>query len=344
MSDSVSAAVAAARLKAAGDWLSRLSEQEQLKLQGNGKTDVDKFLIAYERLVKLHRQADNTNTTRSHNGNGNITATSVWFRQGFDQRQDHDQEAEKIKEKEKKNLKSKVGLEYSYFQYRMNEDVMLRIFDYADPHTLAFLCCCCRRFSTLTKRTIDRCISGTVYSRMKSTGLLQAKYCIDRTGVFSVRPFMPFLFSGLPDPIWVTGSGRTGMNGTYFCHSVTAYGFEFKKMSNRRVDALTSHQYRLREEFENSNDEDHWECHIAKRFDQGNLFWYMFRTNSVGQSRYHYWAPLLLDDGQGQRDALDKKQKYPPTTSDLHRTNQVGWQCLGAASLPAPHVSQPAYI
>mmetsp|Transcript_4844 Transcript_4844/g.6418 ORF Transcript_4844/g.6418 Transcript_4844/m.6418 type:complete len:210 (-) Transcript_4844:670-1299(-) len=123
----------------------------------------------------------------------------------------------------------------SFLQFRANDDVMLRILDYVDPSGLANFCCACLRFAALAKSEVDRKVHGSLFSHMRSTGLLQAKMKLEQEGKFiSLSPtLLPFMFSGLEKPVWVHNSGQPGVDGTYVCHKISPYGFEFKKVLSR---------------------------------------------------------------------------------------------------------------
>ncbi len=119
----------------------------------------------------------------------------------------------------------------NFMQHLTADDVILRIFEFLECHSLIRMALTCSRFRQLAyrsahQRTYDIANSRQLNSVMK---LLRAKEQIDGVGygINDSHVRVPILL--LNRRVLVTNAGDTEMNGVYFCTGTNGNGFVFTK-------------------------------------------------------------------------------------------------------------------
>jgi len=260
------------------------------------------------------------------------------------------------------NLKICIN-DHSFLQHLVVDDVILRIFEFLECHTLIQLTTTCHRFCTLSLRSAEqrtqkffeptnksfpsrcsRCDSNSISS---GKGASSPCFCHYRTTIMQLArakeqilgirpkkpPFVSIPMWGLPRRIIVSRCGDEEYNGVYFCTGTNGNGFVFTRPRRYSITDNTNTPF-LR-------------CIISKRFSNDNILWYMSkemnmheddnthnrfdldlisRNNQEKRQIFSFWAELMRS-GEASSDVC----RYPSQTSILSRGGgevQHGWQSL----------------
>lgn len=207
------------QLERYGGWLSSIPRDDVIMLRET--PEYQDFIRAFERLGSAHRRAISMNRS------------SV----SMDDASSH-----------KPSLHSFVladTLTSNFLQFLTADDVILRVFEFLECHSLIRMALTCTRFRQLayrsaTQRTFDVAVSRQLNSVMQ---LLRAKEQIEGVGngMHDSHVRVPILLLGRR--ILVQDCGDPEMNGIYSCTSCNGNGFVFTKprYSNIRV-RRPSHQ------------------------------------------------------------------------------------------------------
>lgn len=211
------------QLERYGRWLSSIPRDDIIVLRET--PEYQDFLRAFERLGQAHRRVVSMNrsamsmdeTTVDHVGR--VPRSFV----------PHD---------------PYVSFTNNFMQHLTADDVVLRIFEFLECHSLIRMALTCSRFRQLAyqsahQRTRDVANSRQLNSIMK---LLRAKEQIDGVGhgMNDRHVRVPILL--LSRRILVTNAGDPEMNGVYFCTGSNGNGFVFTKarFPEQRVPRTTT--------------------------------------------------------------------------------------------------------
>lgn len=119
----------------------------------------------------------------------------------------------------------------NFMQHLTADDVILRVFEFLECHSLIRMALTCTRFRQLayrsaTQRTYDVANSRQLNSVMK---LLRAKEQIDGVGNGTNDSHVRVPILLLPRRVLITHAGDPEMNGVYFCTGSNGNGFVFTK-------------------------------------------------------------------------------------------------------------------
>ncbi len=204
------------RLERSGQWLQSIPRDDVIALQQT--LEYQNFLIAFDKLGQAHRKVvgmnrslmsleDSTSVSTYHPLQGSLFASS-----------------------------------FSFLQHLAVDDVILRVFEFLECHSLIRLSRTCSRFRELAYRSATQRTIGVANARQLNNvmKLLRAKEQIDgvSNNIHDSHVRVPML--GLSRRIYVTEAGDPEYNGVYYCTGNSGNGFVFTKprYPERRIQAL----------------------------------------------------------------------------------------------------------
>lgn len=198
------------QLERCGRWLSSIPRDDVIVLRET--PEYQDFLRAFERLGHAHRRVITTNRS---------TSSMVSMEDSSSHELSH--------------IHSFVAPDpfstNNFLQHVTADDVILRVFEFLECHSLIRMALTCSRFRQLayrsaTQRTYDVANSRQLNSVMQ---LLRAKEQIDGigTGIHDSHVRVPILL--LNRRVLVTNAGDPEINGIYFCTGSNGNGFVFTK-------------------------------------------------------------------------------------------------------------------
>ena len=212
------------QLERCGSWLSSIPRDDVIDLRLT--QEYRDFLLAFDRLGQAHRRVISMNRVNNSSSVLDLPSYNLFTRNIH------------------ATLEQFFPIDKNFLQHSTSDDVILRIFEFLECHSLIQMCFTCSRMKQLayrsaTQRTYDVAITRQLRSAMQ---LLRAKEQIDGVGngIHDNHVRVPILL--LSRRILVTNSGDPEYNGLYFCTGSNGNGFVFTKprFPERRVHCRVS--------------------------------------------------------------------------------------------------------
>jgi hypothetical protein len=221
----------------------------------NDDQDNDEFFDVNEGDIDLNSLADRGHLEKCGHWLLSIPRDDVHALQGTTEYKDFVKAFEKLGQAHRRvfaitepDLKKLVTIGFSFLQHTVVDDVLLRVLEFLECHSLVRVSETCSRFRELahrsaTQRTYDISISRQLVGVMK---LLRAKEEIDGSSadentygeMKKCHVSVPIL--GLEKRIIVTDAGDREYNGIYYCTGCDGNGFLFTKPRNQTSRATTT--------------------------------------------------------------------------------------------------------
>eukprot|EP01083_Nonionella_stella_P267621 904109_1 len=250
-----------------------------------------------------------------------------------------------------------IEISENLLQRLPDDDMILRIFEFLNCHSLVKSSETCNRFRILChqsakQRTLKMHGSFYLESSMK---MLRAKEQLLGINPTLSSVHVPLL--ALHRRIVVSNCGDSEFDGIYYCTGCNGNGYLFSKprfCTNEINQMSDNHRRRRRRTGDLTsasrmryNDDDFLlegssyqflRCIISKRYSEATILWYMSKEvrsedNEISQE-YSFWAKLMA-----MGEVSTEISKYPSQTSILSQNGDPAW-----ASLPTTRMLSPPTV